>query len=129
MSDFDALKKVEPCNFSNPSAAIEQSRRTNKRLVAVVVANTTLERPNVEGNRRADGMRAEDQAMCRRVRLTVTLGVTLMELNFALDLHRDAKRQLCEPDSTACVRPALRAEDADDEVGEPVDNCGLAVET
>ena len=58
----------------------------------------------------------------------VGLGVTLVELNFTLNLHRDAKRQLCEPDSTACVRPALRAEDADDEVGEPVDDYGLAVE-
>ena len=31
--------------------------------------------PNVEGNRRADEMLAEDQAVCRRVRLTVRLGV------------------------------------------------------
>ena len=30
--------------------------------------------PNVEGNRRADEMRTEDQAVCRRVRLTVRLG-------------------------------------------------------
>ena len=33
-------------------------------------------RANVEGNRPADEMRAEDQGMCRRVRLTETLGVT-----------------------------------------------------
>jgi hypothetical protein len=31
-------------------------------------------RPNVEGNRRADEMWTEDQAVCRRVRLTVRLG-------------------------------------------------------
>ena len=51
-----------------------------------------------------------------------------MELNFTLNLDRDAKRQLCEPYSTACVRPALRAEDCDDEVRESVDDCGLAIE-
>lgn len=33
--------------------------------------------PNVEGNRRADEMLAEDQAVCRRVRLTVRLGQRL----------------------------------------------------
>ena len=31
--------------------------------------------PNVVGNRRADEMLAEDQAVCRRVRLTVRLGL------------------------------------------------------
>jgi hypothetical protein len=31
--------------------------------------------PNVEGNRRADEMRTEDQTVCRRVRLTVRLGI------------------------------------------------------
>jgi len=51
-----------------------------------------------------------------------------MEFNFTLNLHRDAKRQLCKPDSTACVCSALGAEDADDEVGEPVDDYGLSVE-
>ena len=66
--------------------------------------------------------------MNRCVRLTVGLGVTLMEFNFTLNLHRDAKRQLCKPDSTACVCSALGAEDADDEVGEPVDDYGLSVE-
>ena len=30
--------------------------------------------PNVEGNRRADEMLAEDETVCRRVRLTVRLG-------------------------------------------------------
>src|SRR6185312_4806323 len=33
-------------------------------------------RPNVEGNRPADEMRAEDQSMCRRVRLTARLGLS-----------------------------------------------------
>ena len=33
-------------------------------------------RPNVEGNRRADEMLAEDQVVCRRVRLTARLGAT-----------------------------------------------------
>ena len=36
--------------------------------------------PNVEGNRRADEMRAEDQGMCRRVRLTVGLGGTALHI-------------------------------------------------
>ena len=31
--------------------------------------------PNIEGNRPADEMRTEDQGMCRRVRLTVRLGL------------------------------------------------------
>jgi len=31
--------------------------------------------PNVEGNRHADEMQAEDQGICRRVRLTVRLGL------------------------------------------------------
>src|SRR5690242_829809 len=52
-----------------------------------------------------------------------------MQLDFALNLHRNTKRQLREPHSTACVRPALRAENGNDEVGEPIDDCGLAIET
>jgi hypothetical protein len=34
--------------------------------------------PNVEGNRRADEMLTEDQAVCRRVRLTVRLGLHII---------------------------------------------------
>jgi len=37
--------------------------------------------PNVGGNRRADEMVTEDQAVCQRVRLTVGLGVAIAELN------------------------------------------------
>jgi hypothetical protein len=34
--------------------------------------------PNVQGNRPADEMRTEDQSMCRRVRLTVGLGGSIV---------------------------------------------------
>jgi hypothetical protein len=50
-----------------------------------LVASATALRPNVEGNRPADGMQTEDQSMCRRVRLTVRLGV---------GLHRRRQKQL-----------------------------------
>ena len=39
-----------------------------------IVAPEETQPPNVGGNRRANEMLAEDQAACRRVRLTVGLG-------------------------------------------------------
>ena len=40
-------------------------------------------RANVGGNRPADEMRTEDQGMCRRVRLTVRLGVSFETRTFS----------------------------------------------
>jgi len=46
--------------------------------------------PNVEGNRRADEMLAEDQAVCRRVRLTARLGGGLTDVGTGQQENADA---------------------------------------
>jgi len=48
--------------------------------------------PNVIGNRRADEMLAEDQAMNRRVRLTVRLGLADSQSKCNTPLNRVGSR-------------------------------------
>jgi len=51
--------------------------------------------PNVEGNRPADEMRTEDQSMCRRVRLTVRLGGTALQVfGSETGVLRDSRQHL-----------------------------------
>src|SRR5262245_42160941 len=51
------------------------------------------------------------------------------EFDFPLDLYGNAKRKFCNTDGAPCVRSPFRPEDADDEVGEPVDHGRQSNET
>ena len=53
-------------------------------------------RPNVEGNRRADEMLAEDQSVCRRVRLTARLGRECCRRQVATALGTHSERACAE---------------------------------
>jgi hypothetical protein len=65
--------------------------------------------PNVQGNRPADEMRTEDQSMCRRVRLTVRLGLIVTDcgvtevLNDRMDLEVEP---FLEKPKVAVLRPS-----------------------
>jgi len=63
--------------------------------------------PNVEGNRRADELLAEDQDVYRRVRLTVVLGPSVHDSNRVAGC-RDTARSLMLR-SAAQVRSAVCA--------------------
>ena len=59
--------------------------------------------PNVENNRRADEMLAEDQAACRRVRLTVRLSRALNMTDEVVHLRNGTSRKR-GPDDNAVQR-------------------------
>jgi hypothetical protein len=69
-AEGNSRRQPAPCNASDGECGWPQMRTS--RCV----------RPNVGGNRRADEMLAEDQTVCRCVRLTARLG------HYACDGHR-----------------------------------------
>ena len=60
-------------------AAVKVRFRGSRIISALGRKRAMLVPPNVQGNRRADEMHAEDQAVCRRVRLTEWKGLPLLE--------------------------------------------------
>ena len=78
-----AVRKTGPSNptlrrRAHPSLHLRGTFGRSSRSVGIALCFAmALTTPNVEGNRPADGMRTEDQSMCRRVRLTVRLGARI----------------------------------------------------